>query len=356
MEKKVIISESFYFKLINDIETFGFKDKSNEYKLNEFYNTVIINTYRYRKENNNLIINKIKDVLLDKDHTLVNNQIIKSINELDHNFLFNQSVNDLALNISNKLYANNENNTVKKKIFIRGTKHTNSLLEEIINSSFDTPASTIFRDLLQEYMSYPMYIRERILFYDNYLKLIELKKNNIKCLIESKQIYKNFETNEMYRNSFEFEIFDIKPGKEEYHTYLIGVGKNTNNKYEEKIMSIKLSNINKVISLNKLSLLKEEDINTINARLIKGPEYINGDETKITIEFTSYGVDLFNIFYKDRPKPEKTNGNIYEFSYNEKSMLNYLKQFGRHAKVIKPDSLKNKLKDFYMKAFNEYNN
>ena len=40
--------------------------------------------------------------------------------------------------------------------------------------------------------------------------------------------------------------------------------------------------------------------------------------------------------------------------YNEKAMLNYLKQFGRHAKVIEPSTLKDKLKDFYTKAYNEY--
>ena len=49
-------------------------------------------------------------------------------------------------------------------------------------------------------------IRERILYYDIYKKLNELKVSKLCCLIESKQTYKNYETNEIYRNSFEFNI------------------------------------------------------------------------------------------------------------------------------------------------------
>ena len=39
--------------------------------------------------------------------------------------------------------------------------------------------------------------------------------------------------------------------------------------------------------------------------------------------------------------------------FDHKSMLNYLKIFGKHVKVITPLSLKNKLKDFYKSAINE---
>ena len=106
MEKKVIISESFYNKLINDIETFGFKNSNNEYKLNEFYNTVIINTYRYRSENQNQMINKIKDILLNNDNSLINNVIVDNIKDLKNDPYFNQSIIDLAINISNNIYNN----------------------------------------------------------------------------------------------------------------------------------------------------------------------------------------------------------------------------------------------------------
>ena len=354
MEKKVIISESFYNKLINDIETFGFKNSNNEYKLNEFYNTVIINTHRYRNENQNQIINKIKDILLNNDNSLINNVIVDNIKDLKNDPYFNQSVIDLAINISNNMYNNETIENNKKNIFVRGTKHTDDLLEEIANSALDTPVATVFRNILYEYMSYPMYIRERILFYDIYLKLKDLKDKNMKCIIESKQVYKNYNTNETYRNSFEMSIYDIKQGKEEYHTYLIGIGKNTNNKYNEDIMSMKLSNINKVISLNRTYSFSKEDKENIQKRLFKGPEWVNGNESKIVIEFTEYGLDLLKNLYKDRPTPESKDGNVFTYIYNEKAMLNYLKQFGRHAKVIEPSTLKDKLKDFYTKAYNEY--
>ena len=149
-------------------------------------------------------------------------------------------------------------------------------------------------------------------------------------------------------------IYDIKPGKEEYHTYIIGYGKNRNNKFEEKWMSMKLSNISNIYPIKEQYCISNEQVDHLNKKLIRGPEWINGDDTRITIEFTDYGLHLFKNLYKDRPRPESISNNTYTFIYDEKAMFNYLKKFGRHAKVIEPTSLKDKLKDFYTKAYNEH--
>ena len=45
MEKKVSISLAFYNKLIQDMETFGFKNQNGEYKQNHFFTTVIVNVF-----------------------------------------------------------------------------------------------------------------------------------------------------------------------------------------------------------------------------------------------------------------------------------------------------------------------
>ena len=165
MEKKVSISLAFYNKLIQDMETFGFKNQNGEYKQNHFFTTVIVNTYKYRNQNKNLLIEQIKNVLLDKDNKLVNNEIINLIKEQENSPYFNQNITDLAILLTSKTYENEVNNeTNKKNIFIRSTFKNEDELEEIINSSSNLAASTIFKNILQEYIAYPMYIREKILF------------------------------------------------------------------------------------------------------------------------------------------------------------------------------------------------
>lgn len=356
MEKKVSITQAFYNKLITDMETFSYKKENGEYKQNDFFTTVIINTYKYRSINEQSIATTIKNILLDKDNKLANNEIINSIKENKDNPYFNNNVTDLVTLLSNKEFnveIPSQHNC--KNIFIRSTLKNDALLQEVINSSIDLPSASIFRNLLYEYMSYPMYVREKILFLDNYLKLMFLKENNLTCLLESKKTYLNRKTNKKYHNYFEFKLFDVVGGKEEYHYYVVGIGKNTNNKYDESIMSFKLSSINKVIANKITYALNNYQQNEIKDKLTKGPEWISGIHEEIKVEFSEYGITLFEALYKDRPIPSKKEENIYYFNCSENSIINYLKPFGRHANVIYPLKCKEKLLDFYKKAYDKYN-
>ena len=357
MEKKVSISLAFYNKLIQDMETFGFKNQNGEYKQNNFFTTVIVNTYKYRNQNKNLLIEQIKNVLLDKDNKLVNNEIINLIKEKENSPYFNQNITDLAILLTNKTYENEVNNeTNKKNIFIRSTFKNEDELEEIINSSSNLAASTIFKNILQEYIAYPMYIREKILFLDIFDKLKYLKDNNLSCLVESKKEYKNYQTGEIYFNSFVFDIYDIVVGKEEYHYYLVGKGKNNNNKYDPTTMSMKLSSIKQVISLNKTFSFTKDEINSIKEKLVNGAEWIGGDLKEIIVEFSDYGMKLYEALYKDRPNYESIKGNIYTFYTNGIALVNYLKPFGRHAKILSPNELNETLLSFYEKAYKNLKN
>lgn len=353
MEKKVSISLAFYNKLINDMETFGFKNQNGEYKQNHFFTTVIVNTYKYRNQNKNLLIEQMKNVLLDKENKLENNEIIELIKQKQYDPYFNQNITDLAILLTNKTY-NFENTTDsnKKNIFIRSTFKNEDDLEEIVNSSSNLAASYVFKNILQEYISYPMYIREKILFLDIFDKLNYLKNHNLSCTIESKKEYKNTLTGEIYNNKFLFDVYDVVVGKEEYHYYVIGKGKNINNKYERTIMSIKLSSIKQVISLNKTFVYDNNEINEFKEKLLNGAEWINGDYEKIEVLFTDYGLKLYEALYKDRPNYISIKDNLLTFFTNGKALTNYLKPFGRHAKIISPETLNDSLLSFYEKAYN----
>ena len=66
---------------------------------------------------------------------------------------------------------------------------------------------------------------------------------------------------------------------------------------------------------------------------------------------------MYEKCYNDRPlfvSSDKEN-NILEFQNTLEHLFFYLKQFGRHAYVIEPIELREKLKDFFNKAANLYN-
>ena len=194
------------------------------------------------------------------------------------------------------------------------------------------------------------------MFLDIYNKLEYLRNNNLTCLVESKKEYKNYQTGETYYNSFTFDTYDIIVGKEEYHYYLVEKGKNNNNKYEPTTMSMKLSSIKQVISLNKTFIFSKEEKVVIKEKLSNGAEWMGGDLKEIIVEFSDYGTKLYEALYKDRPNYESINGNIYTFYTNGTALVNYLKPFGRHAKILSPNELNETLLSFYEKAYKNLKN
>ena len=66
---------------------------------------------------------------------------------------------------------------------------------------------------------------------------------------------------------------------------------------------------------------------------------------------------MYDRCYNDRPiyvSFDKEN-RIMEFYNSITHLFIYLKQFGRHATVLEPEELKNKLADFYKKSNDAYN-
>ena len=65
---------------------------------------------------------------------------------------------------------------------------------------------------------------------------------------------------------------------------------------------------------------------------------------------------LYEALYKDRPNYESIEGNIYTFYTNGVALVNYLKPFGRHAKILSPIELNETLLSFYEKAYKNLKN
>ena len=81
-----------------------------------------------------------------------------------------------------------------------------------------------------------------------------------------------------------------------------------------------------------------------------------GKIIKCKIEFTELGYRNYKIISHLRPNPiEKNEKNrILTFNEPEDSLFFYFRQFGENIKILEPKSLKQKLKDFYKKALENY--
>ena len=312
---KLDISPYVYNSLTYDGIRFGFRKKENEIEINynSFLNTILINYYKLYKE--------MKNVNLD------NKNQTSFLNDALTNYPFKNELNQEPL---------------KKSITVRVTKESYDTFIEIEKNELkETSMTSFIRMLLSQYVSLKIYEREKIVFSNKYDTIKNAIKNKKRLFIETKN------------KSFGFDCFKIIQSPDDEHNYLVGKFYYDNG---PKIGCIKLSTINSVIILNEKNAFSQEDIENINEAISRDVRFI-GTIIDAKIKFTTPGLRMYEKCYNDRPlfvSIDKEN-NILEFKNTIEHLFFYLKQFGRHAFVIYPIELRDKLKDFYNKASNLYN-
>lgn len=330
---KLTISKDLYLKLIDDKFNYSFKSQ------NDYFTTVIINTYKY--QNKIKKIETIKKVLLNSSNKLSQNGLSQKLIESQNDLYFDKQLTEIAVLLSSAL-----NNTTslasdeKKIVYVRDTAKTNGMLETIYEEALSLRAATLFETLLIDYINYPLYVREQIICIDNYTKLKEIKRTGLSCKITTE------------KKDYNFDIYDIVKGKEEYHYYVIGIVYDT----KRELKCFKLSTISKIFKYTKPNNINEQEIKDIKARIEKGPEWIGGKFVEnCLIKFDDKGLKRYNQLYKDRPKMHDTDDKyIKSFSCSEVQLFNYLRQFGCHAIPINNPKLKKGLKTHYTEAYKAY--
>lgn len=205
---------------------------------------------------------------------------------------------------------------------------------------FDTE---FFRVIFEWYALKAKYEREQILFYEEILQIKEaidkkfelafkVKDNNGKLL--------------KITNSYPFGIFE---SKDENYNYLVTADNN------EKIYSTRISNIIDLLPIRKIFSVSKEVQEKAKER-IRNRYYGMGDIIRCKIEFTEIGYRNFKVISHLRPNPieQDEKNRILTFNELEDSLFFYFRQFGENIKVLEPESLKQKLKDFYKKALESY--
>ena len=94
---------------------------------------------------------------------------------------------------------------------------------------------------------------------------------------------------------------------------------------------------------------KEEEAlrNDINK---KGVQFLSSERSEIAIKFTDAGLRNYRTRQHLRPSgvQDKKDPYLFHFECTEIQILFYFLYFGKEAKVIAPEELKKKFKEFYI--------
>lgn len=321
---KIRISNRLNSFLNVDMYTFNFYKPNDKVNKNKFYSMVINGMYEYYLKDNNIIFNTLCDEAQNDKN--FNKNLADSINK---NLLktHHSDLNDFLHPVNIYIQTTKENQDTFNKI------EANSLKNETF--------SEFVRNLLIKYISLPIYLREMIIFKDSYHLLKSSFKESIEIIVTTND-------NKQYL----FRQFGECLNGDETNYYFIGeivIGNRT------ELKSFKLSDIKHITLTDNYYKFTKEKLEYISSKIIHGPELIDSNEDTIELQFDNTGVDIY--FKNERGRPLYINcnedTNIFTFQFNEDKMFNYLKIFGKHVKVIRPLSLKTKLKDFYKSAINE---
>ncbi len=340
LDVKLSIKNETYERLISDKELFfHIDDNSKEKKNNDFFTTVIINTHEYK--NRVKLINDITEILLDKNNSLISNDISRYIKD-NRNKKIIRDAKEIATLITSSIYSIDYTiSDSTKTIHIKENENIRHRIDNIINETQSLYRAQLLKNLFNEYLSYPLYIREEIVFLSDCTKLREnIKNKTISCITTSKG------------RVIPLEVYGLIPGKHENHLYVVGYFTDGDRR---RAFSTKLCNITNIYTGKEYELSEDEKI-SINNRLANGAEWINDEIITTRIKFDKEGLKLLRKIYTNRPvcSPISIDDNIYEFNSSMGQLFTYLITFGEHAVVLDNNELKDRLIKRYTKALDAY--
>lgn len=324
---KIRVSYKTYVALVNDMYAFNFCKENGIPNKNKFYTSLIDGFYSNINKRKNKIFEHISNSLvtyIKDENTLIAiaEELYTKINEVFHS--------DINTHYhSFDIYINHNKNNSKMFEYIEQNELANETMSEFI------------RNIFNEYISLPSYEREKILYNNNYNDIVSAINNNLTLKIVNTR-----------NATIILEPYIIVPSYEDTYNYLIGKNISSKNK---TFFSIKLSRIKKVTLINKKSNFTYDEIKKINHQLEDGHEFLCDETIKSVIKLDSSGVKQFNACYKDRPLPINIDKNTGEYTFESdmNKLFLYFRQFGRHAKIISPDKLKNKINKFHKEAIDD---
>ena len=322
---KIYLSDDTRSRLINDAELFEFTKKDESVNLNSFLKTLIVNYFdRYRHDSENLLSNIKQDLtgmtsISDKDAALLANKIVSTYIKADN--LQSGKNSALTLTVSGSSY---------------------DILKIIENNMLkDTSLSQYLKDMFNSYLSIPRSERETIIFKDTY--------EDISKALKEHRILSFTSTSSDVNKAFHVEPYMIAPSKEEQCNYLLCRDINSRTP-----RTFRISRLRSVFVTPDAFSVDPDIQKELQEKAIRSPHSVSST-VQAVVRLNKYGVKKFKVITKNRPVVSKIEGDLYYFDWPELQLEEYFQRFGKDALVIKPMSLKEKIKKFYYYGLREYN-
>ncbi len=199
--------------------------------------------------------------------------------------------------------------------------------------------SEYFRNMFSSYASLPQDEREKIIFLPQYRAIqraIEKKKTIFVTTRGGKE------------KKLELSPYCFACSKEELHGYLLAGRKND-------CIPLRLSRIVSVTELAEPSVFTQDQIEIFQKMLAYGPQFIYGkNEKEVEIQLTEQGIDKFKKMYVHRPIPVRVENDRYYFACSYMQIVQYFQRFGKDARVIRPQHVRDAIVRFHREAVSRY--
>lgn len=326
------ISEKTYQTLLFDIERYHLTS------LSSITNIII--------ENGCLTLPANPMIYLKEQEVMYNNIFTKYISDDIYNSIKNNIFNDIknkTIDTYKKQYCKNTKGVQKN---IHYSKHSIQLLEccdDIIIDIYKRPGKFV-NALFESFANLNDTERDKIIKKDIFKNINDSIKNKTIILIEM-----------AHKQSYFIKPISIETHLN--HTYVIC----KSCKKEDGIngtyinMNPKLSNIISVTNTLKPCNISDKEKNNMLKKIkSNGAAYFYTNSEDIKIELTTEGVRMYKSVFHQRPIYKSLEGNIYTFNCTQLQAYNYFFKFGSKAKVISPQTLKDKFASQYEDAYNTY--
>lgn len=235
------------------------------------------------------------------------------------------------------------------KLSLKPTKETEGLILIIMNNlSGNDFISQYFCRMFMSYCQKSFYERERIIFRDNYDLLSDACDKNKPITFSTIWSPKKMHTVIPYR---------LAVGHDELFNYLLcsEIDKETD---KEEARAYRLNRISKIIYSRMNNHISDETMGYLNRMLRYGPQFMINDDEESCVKLSDSGRRNFSRIYFGRPLEdrieEKPDGHYYYFKGSKDQVFLYFRRFGADAEIISPDTLREKMANFHIKAYENY--
>lgn len=237
-----------------------------------------------------------------------------------------------------------------KHLALKPTQKTENLIRRIRREieSADYVSRYLVR-MLVSYSEKPFSQRERIVFKDNYDMLVS-------CCKKAQPVY--FSMAGKPEIVHDVIPYMVVTGPEEMYNYLLCQEEDGLTHQPE----VRVYRLNRIRGLNrsaKAAVLQDSVKQRLEVMRKQGPQYAINDDTEVCVRLTSKGRGMYNKIYFGRPaymrEENKSDGcyRYYQCSHNQLEL--YFRRFGAEAEIISPESLRDRIAEFYRLASQTYN-